>query len=162
MKKYYTLLVCGISILFHAQIMPTAVPQPVGSHVFLYDDAGNQIFRGYVCDSCPAPVAKGATEADKGNMYHGDWAESFWSEIGIYPVPVKDLLTISWTDQVDALIDEVSLYEQNTVHWKFQQKNFPSIDKQIQIDMSHYYMGVYVLTFQLRDGRVVSKNITKF
>lgn len=162
MKNFYTLLVFGISMLFHAQIMPTAVPQPIGSYVFLYDDSGNQIFRGYVCNNCPAPLSKEETSSSEGRTSGEDSTESFWKEVSIYPVPVKDLLTITWKDKVDDLIEEVSLYEQNTVHWKFQQKNFPSIDKQIQIDMSHYYMGVYVLTFQLRDGRVVSKNITKF
>ena len=88
--------------------------------------------------------------------------DTFWREIKIYPVPVKDILTIVWSDKVDRLIDEVSLYEQNTVHWKFQQKNIPNLNRQVQIDMTDYYMGVYILSFQLKDGKIISKNITKF
>ena len=154
---------CLISgFVIKAQITPRVIPAEPGSHVFKYDDAGNQIFRGYICDNCPSP-GKSVEEPPKDTtVQNGDNGEAFWSEVQIYPVPVKNVLTINWTDKVDDLIAEVSLYEQNTVHWKFQQKNLPNLNKQVQIDMTYYYMGVYLLTFQLKDGRIISKNITKF
>ena len=128
---------------------------------FKYDDAGNQRYRGL------DPNGRQASEPEKPKSLIATPQtttsdEEFWNEIKIYPVPVRDILTIEWTDRVDALISHISLYEQNTVHWKFQQENFANLNKRIQINMQNYYMGVYVLSFQLNDGRVISKNITKF
>ena len=153
-------MVLGFSL--KAQEVNVSAPDQQGAYVFKYDDAGNQIHRGYVCNNCPVQ-GKQETPPEEGsssNEVEND--DEFWNEIRIYPVPVKDVLTIDWSDEADALINHVSLYEQNTIHWKFQQQNIPNLNKQIQINMTNYYMGVYVLTFTLKDGRTLSKNITKF
>ena len=153
-------MVLGFSL--KAQEVNVSAPDQQGAYVFKYDDAGNQIHRGYVCNNCPVQ-GKQETPPEEGsssNEVEND--DEFWNEIRIYPVPVKDVLTINWSDEANALIDHVSLYEQNTIHWKFQQQNIPNLNKQIQINMTNYYMGVYVLTFTLKDGRTLSKNITKF
>ena len=153
-------VVLGFSL--KAQEVNVSAPDQQGAYVFKYDDAGNQIHRGYVCNNCPVQ-GKQETPPEEGissNEVEND--DEFWNEIRIYPVPVKDVLTIDWSDEADALINHVSLYEQNTIHWKFQQQNIPNLNKQIQINMTNYYMGVYVLTFTLKDGRTLSKNITKF
>ena len=154
-------MVLGISL--KAQEANLAIPDQQGAYIFNYDDAGNQIYRGYVCNNCPVQW-KQETPPEAGNTSNQNENndDEFWNEIRIYPVPVKDVLTIDWSDEADALIDHVSLYEQNTIHWKFQQQNIPNLNKQIQINMANYYMGVYVLTFTLKDGRTLSKNITKF
>jgi hypothetical protein len=131
---------------------------------FKYDEAGNQRYRG------TNPNGKQAEEVPKEEIIENINSQTqitssdkeFWNGIRIYPVPVKDILTIDWSDEADALINHVSLYEQNTIHWKFQQQNIPNLNKQIQINMTGYYRGVYVLTFTLKDGRTLSKNITKF
>lgn len=129
---------------------------------FKYDDAGNQKYRG---PDINATVKASPTEDNiiAPSIASQPYSEEdkFWSGIRVYPVPVRDVLTIAWSDDADKLIDNVSLYEHATVHWRFQQKNFPELNKQVQINMTGYYMGVYVLTFQLKDGRTVSKNITK-
>ena len=153
-------MVLGFSL--KAQEVNVSAPDQQGAYVFKYDDAGNQIHRGYVCNNCPVQ-GKQETPPEEGsssNEVEND--DEFWNEIRIYPVPVKDVLTINWSDEANAPIDHVSLYEQNTIHWKFQQQNIPNLNKQIQINMTNYYMGVYVLTFTLKDGRTLSKNITKF
>ncbi|WP_370899705.1 T9SS type A sorting domain-containing protein [Chryseobacterium gossypii] len=87
--------------------------------------------------------------------------KAFWKQIRLYPVPVNDVLTIDWSEEVDGLIESVSLYQHSTVHWKFQQQNFPDLNKQLKINMSGYDWGVYILRFTLKDGRIFSKNITK-
>ncbi|UOE39863.1 hypothetical protein MTP09_07975 [Chryseobacterium suipulveris] len=164
MGKRQLLLTLGLCCgLLGAQIKPTGIPQPTGGNVFRYDDAGNQVFRGYVCSNCPMGNKGGETEpsAQPEATASSNPDEDLWSEIQVYPVPVRDILTIAWTDLADQLIDEVGMYEQNTVHWKFQQKNLPNLNRQVQVDMTHYYMGVYVLTFQLKDGRTISRNIIK-
>ncbi|WBV55579.1 hypothetical protein PFY10_15220 [Chryseobacterium daecheongense] len=141
---------------------------------FKYDEAGNQRYRGTDVSGKKAPedlknLAK--TEEKPKAEEVKTIAEikqqpvldekAFWKQIRLYPVPVNDFLTIDWTDEVDGLIESVSLYQHSTVHWKFQQQNTPGLNKQLKINMSNYEWGVYVLHFTLKDGRVFSKNITK-
>ncbi|WP_392436807.1 T9SS type A sorting domain-containing protein [Cruoricaptor ignavus] len=131
--------------------------------VFEYDSAGNQIYRGTETTTKTANQKPEVQRVQTVTMedINKQKEEQFWSGIRIYPVPVKDVLTIEWTDEVNDLIENVSLYEHNTIHWKFQQQNLPNLNKQVQINMRSYYMGVYILHFQLKDGRVYSKNIIK-
>lgn len=161
--KTITLCFCLLVFLGKAQEDPLVAPIQQGANIFSYDEAGNQIFRGYICNNCPV-LSKSETQEKQTPSANLSSVEddTLWREIKIYPVPVKDILTIVWSDKVDSLIDEVSLYEQSTVHWKFQQQNIPNLNKQVQINMTNYYLGVYVLTFTLKDGRTISKNITKF
>ncbi|KFF08101.1 T9SS type A sorting domain-containing protein [Chryseobacterium luteum] len=135
---------------------------------FKYDEAGNQRYRGTnsaaktaqeptktetkttsIIQVQPDPQAPAIDEA------------TFWKQIRLYPVPVNDVLTIDWTEEVDGLIESVSLYQHSTVHWKFQQQNIPGLNRQLKINMSGYEWGVYVVRFTLKDGRIFSKNITK-
>jgi len=87
--------------------------------------------------------------------------KTFLKNIRLYPVPVNDYLTIDWTEEVDSLIESVSLYQHSTVHWKFQQQNTPGLNRQVKINMTGYDWGVYILRFTLKDGRVFGRNVTK-
>lgn len=71
------------------------------------------------------------------------------------------MLNIQWTDTVNELIDTVSLYQHSVTSWNFQQKNSVTLNRQVQINMTGYYLGVYILSFTLKDGRVYTKNIIK-
>lgn len=135
---------------------------------FKYDEAGNQRYRG------PNAAGKNAPEAIKEVKKVEEIKtiaavkqeptideKTFWKQIRLYPVPVNDFLTIDWTEEVNGLIESVSLYQHSTVHWKFHQQNIPSLNRQLKINMNGYEWGVYVLRFTLKDGRVFSKNITK-
>lgn len=133
---------------------------------FKYDEAGNQRYRG--TNSAGKTTQKPATAESKTVAITQVQPEpqiideaAFWKQIRLYPVPVNDVLTIDWTDEVDGLIESVSLYQHSTVHWKFQQQNMPDLNKQIKINMTGYDWGVYVLRFTLKDGRIFSRNITK-
>lgn len=133
---------------------------------FKYDEAGNQRYRG---TNATGKQAEEPTKAEaKTVAVTQSRSESpmideveFWKQIRLYPVPVNDILTIDWTDEVDGLIESVSLYQHSTIHWKFQQQNMPNLNKQIKINMTGYDWGIYVLRFTLKDGRVFSRNITK-
>lgn len=124
---------------------------------FKYDEAGNQRYRG---DDATAQavqnqtlrqaVATGPTEEEK-----------FWGMVQVYPVPVKDQLTIGWTDAANEMIDHVTLYQHNTLANVFSKKNLPNLNRTVNINMSGMYMGVYILSFQLKDGRTMSRNINK-
>lgn len=136
---------------------------------FKYDEAGNQRYRGTNAaakkaseeiakqEVKPAETAKTAIAKQEAQMDE----KTFLKYIRLYPVPVNDYLTIDWTEEVDSLIESVSLYQHSTTHWKFQQQNIPGLNRQVKINMTGYYWGVYVLRFTLKDGRVFSRNVTK-
>jgi hypothetical protein len=122
--------------------------------IFRYDDAGNQIYRGTDVVIAEPSIKKTQVSSVKTE-------DSFWLGIQIYPVPVKDVLTISWNEESNDLIESVSIYQHTTMAFLFKQKNYANLNRQVQIDMSSTYMGVYVLSFQLTDGRVMTRNIIK-
>jgi len=131
---------------------------------FKYDEAGNQRYRG--TNSAGKTTQEPATTESKTVTVTQVQSQmmdeaTFWKQIRLYPVPVNDFLTIDWTEEVDGLIESVGLYQHSTVHWKFQQQNIPSLNKQLKINMTGYEWGVYVVRFTLKDGRIFSKNITK-
>lgn len=130
---------------------------------FKYDEAGNQRYRGIDAAAKKAEeiVSKESKIAAVARQVPVIDEKTFLKQIRLYPVPVNDYLTIDWTEEVDGLIESVSLYQHNTVHWKFQQQNIPDLNRQIKINMTGYDWGVYVVRFTLKDGRVFSKNITK-
>ncbi|WP_294298974.1 T9SS type A sorting domain-containing protein [uncultured Chryseobacterium sp.] len=152
------ILLCSV---LSAQIIP-----PTSTKVYFdYDQAGNQIRR--YGEEAPPSSSSIMSQEESGKLSSSTnqnfllSEQEIWDNIRVYPVPVKDILTIDWTEKVNDLISEVSIYEQSTVHWVFQSKKIASLDKKIAINLSQKYMGVYVLTFTLKDGRRISKNITK-
>jgi len=134
---------------------------------FKYDEAGNQRYRGPDVNARETPkdiaplenkTTVNSRQPKEENLMD---SKEFWSNIRLYPVPVNDVLTMDWTEEVDALIETVSLYQHSTIHWKFQQQNLPNLNRQLKINMTGYEWGVYVLHVKLKDGRVFSRNITK-
>ena len=130
---------------------------------FKYDEAGNQRYRGLDANAKQASGTLLKVESETVSLTQPQIMDekTFWKQIRLYPVPVNDFLTIDWTEEVDGLIESVSLYQHSTVHWKFQQQNLPELNKKMKINMSGYDWGVYIIRFALKDGRVFSKNITK-
>ncbi|UKB84352.1 hypothetical protein LF887_01475 [Chryseobacterium sp. MEBOG06] len=131
---------------------------------FKYDEAGNQRYRGTnIAGKIAQEPAK--TEAKTVSITQPESQiideTSFWKQIRLYPVPVNDVLTIDWSEEVDGLIESVSLYQHSTIHWKFHEQNAPDLNKQVKVNMIGYDWGVYVVQFTLKDGRIFSKNITK-
>ncbi|GAB0157197.1 hypothetical protein CHRYSEOSP005_24680 [Chryseobacterium sp. Alg-005] len=140
---------------------------------FKYDEAGNQRYRGTNASGKQAPeeFTQKQAKTEESDLKETQTVaavqekpmdeKTFLKQIRLYPVPVNDVLTIDWTEEVDDLIETVSLYQHSTVHWKFQQQNIPSLNRQLKINMSGYQWGVYILHFTLKDGRVFTRNITK-
>ncbi|SDJ32124.1 hypothetical protein [Chryseobacterium jejuense] len=126
---------------------------------FKYDEAGNQRYRGPESSAKQTSDTLSKKESQTTSLAIDE--KEFWKQIRLYPVPVNDVLTIDWTEQVDGLVESVSLYQHSTVHWKFQQQNIPDLNRQLKINMTGYEWGVYVIRFTLKDGRIFSKNITK-
>lgn len=137
---------------------------------FKYDEAGNQRYRGTNSNAKQSSNELLATENKvttvdsevlKTSNVAGMDEKAFWKQMRLYPIPVNDFLTIDWTEEVDSLIETVSLYQHSTTHWKFQQQNLPNLNRQLKINMTGYEWGIYVLYVKLKDGRTFSRNITK-
>ncbi|QIY90782.1 hypothetical protein [Chryseobacterium gallinarum] len=136
---------------------------------FKYDEAGNQRYRGTNTAAKKAEdliskevkVQEQAKTSIAASQTPAIDEKAFWKQIRLYPVPVNDYLTIDWTEEVDSLIESVSLFQHSTVHWKFQQQNIPGLNRQVKINMTGYDWGVYILRFTLKDGRVFGRNVTK-
>lgn len=130
---------------------------------FKYDESGNQRYRGP--DAAARPSSQ--TNSQDSNKIASTQQtqamdeKTFWKQLRLYPVPVNYYLTIDWTEEADNLIESVALYQHSIVHWKFQQQNIPSLNRKLQINMTGYDWGIYVIRFTLKDGRIFSKNITK-
>lgn len=130
---------------------------------FKYDEAGNQRYRGpdVAARSSSETISEDSNKIMPSQQLPAMDEKSFWKQLRLYPVPVNDFLTIDWTEEADSLIESVALYQHSTVHWKFQQQNIPALNRKLQINMTDYDWGVYVIRFTLKDGRILSKNITK-
>ncbi len=128
---------------------------------FKYDEAGSQRYRGPDANGKQAQTNGLPTEVDTVIPQTTAYEEEFFSQIRFYPVPVDRLLTIEWSELTNELISSVSLYQHSTINWKFKQNNIPDLGMQIKIDMTGYYPGVYILHFELKDGRTMSKSIIK-
>ena len=128
---------------------------------FKYDEGGNQRYRGPDVNARNSNDDNSKIQTTSITNSPMIDEKSFWKEVRLYPVPVNDFLTIDWTEDVDDLIESVSLFEHSTVHWKFQQQNISSLNRKLHIDMTTYRWGVYILKFTLKDGRIFSKNVTK-
>ena len=46
----------------------------------------------------------------------------FWKNVTLYPVPVKNILTIEWNQEINPLIESISLYEHSRLSQIFIQK----------------------------------------
>lgn len=128
--------------------------------IFKYDQAGNQVYRGV--DSYAKTLSTIGKKGLTPQQYIGaDEDELFWAHIKLYPVPVSSILTITWDTDVDYLIKSVSLYEHNSLVNLFTKTNIPNLYQKVQIQMQSYRLGVYIVSFQLKDGRILTKNIIK-
>ncbi|WKS95297.1 hypothetical protein [Riemerella columbina] len=152
-KKILILLLSFISICFYSQ-------QRI---IFKYDASGNQIYRGkeqLLVSNLGMPEKPILMPLDITNEAI-DEDELFWTHIQLYPVPVSSVLTVRWDTEVNDLVDSVTLYNHNQLINLFTQRNIPNLNYQVEINMKPYRLGVYILSFQLKDGRVLTKNIIK-
>lgn len=159
---YKKFLLCSTIVVVNLANSQILLPQ--SQVYFHYDEAGNQIFRGegmlYITTPDEELMKDPKSSALITSPKKIDENE-FWNNIQVHPVPVKDFLNIKWNEKVDDLISEIGLYEQSTVHWIFQNKKISSLKQEVKINMSSQYMGIYILTFTLKNGQRISKNITK-
>ncbi len=119
---------------------------------FSFDKAGNQRSSA-IC-----------TKEDKTNHTSKEQEqediEEIASKIEVYPVPVQDFLNIRWAQEVDDLVDRIVLSDMlGRVSLPITK---PANSFQTRINISSYSDGVYIVSFFLKDGRRLNKNILKY
>lgn len=145
------------STLFFSQRPQIAIAQPPAADpsvvIFAYDDSGNQIFRGpdgIVCVSCrpSEQTPSSVSEIVANNIKAG-------------PVPVKDNLTVIWDLSIQDYIVSIELLPYNafTIYEAVNIRSLPS--NSYVFKMGHLPYGVYYLRFNLSDGGVYNRTVTK-
>lgn len=147
MSKLILAFLCLGSYSFSQIIDVTPTAVPVTSALdFSYDASGNQIKRSF--RSLTIIVPKTAIQDD------------FLEHIQLFPVPVQNELTIKWDNEVNGQIFSIGIYDHNQLKY-FYKENLNNNESQVNINMSTYNSGLYIIQFVLSDGRVYSKTIIK-
>lgn len=119
---------------------------------FSFDKAGNQ----KTAENCIKKDTPNQTSKEEEQEDIKDIA----SKIEVYPVPVQDFLNIRWTQEVDDLVDHILLSDMlGCVSLPIAK---PANSFQTRINVSSYADGVYIVSFFLKDGRRLNKNILKY
>lgn len=133
--------------------------------VFDYDESGSQVYRGFNQNRKAIDLLGGdelfSDLHQKGAKGLDDDIYLFLKEVRIYPNPVKDILTVDWTERVSDKIHQVRVYQHNTLHWLYTSDKAAIEQKGFTLNMQGQPYGVYILTFLLSDGRIVSVNLLK-
>lgn len=129
---------------------------------FQYDEAGNQILRKAEIIQVPqaAPLVQSQPQT-LASTAEETMEEKFLKGLRLYPVPVQKVLTMDWSEENDALIDQISIFEHSRMLQIFNQKNSSSLNRMIEVNLTNLYTGVYTVSFHLKNGKVISKNIIK-
>lgn len=149
MKSLFTFFLFICSLYFY---------QAQTNVVFNYDNAGNQISRllsdNYSNQSSSSIISTILKQNNKTEE------ELFWEKVQIYPVPVKNILTITWNTDISNLVSNINLYEHNTLSNLFS-LNTNHLNNRIEINMTGYNIGVYIISFTLKNGKIYTHNIIK-
>lgn len=147
MNKFLFSFLCLGSYSFSQTIDVVPTATPVTSVLdFSYDSSGNQIKRSF--RSLLVIVPKTAPQ------------DNFLEHIQLFPVPVKNELTIKWDNKISGQIFSIGIYDHNQLK-HFYKDNLNNDESQVHVNMSTYYSGLYIIQFTLSDGRIYSKTIIK-
>lgn len=148
--------------------IPDPSIQPVTTpcnYVFLYDKSGNQILREQ--RNCDPPlvweVSKSNNELNQAihRVSSTSSNEDFFKEVKIYPNPVKDYLTVEWSEAIGKKIYQVMVFQHSNLHWVYTSDKTALANRKFKLNMQELPYGVYVLTFILQDGKRMSANVSK-
>lgn len=137
-------------------------------YLFTYDDAGNQVLR---------KKSKNCSIVIPGDLFSKDQKESlsdiptlinsdlpqndFFKEVKIYPNPVKDYLTVEWSEAIGKKIYQVMVFQHSNLHWVYTSDKTALANRKFKLNMQELPYGVYVVTFILQDGKRISANVSK-
>lgn len=129
--------------------------------IFDYDEAGNQIYRGEKNDL--------KTLGDDQNFIEpivtindkvSEEEVKFWQGVKLAPVPVKDVLTIQINQEIKDILEEIIVTDM-LGNLQYIKKNTSLSFLQTEINMHSYIEGVYIIRFNLKNGKFYSQSILK-
>ena len=155
MKKTlsFSFLLLLFSSCLYSQLAKTPSSGNPSIVLFRYDDSGNQIFRGperIVCISCRPGEEPTSTLANQ-----------IANKIQAAPVPVKTDLNVLWDLSIKDFIVSIDLLPYNAFNIT-ESVSIKLLNTNSYIfRMSHLPYGVYYLKFNLSDGSVYTRTVTK-
>lgn len=137
-------------------------------YLFSYDIAGNQILRNK-SGSCGITLSKDLLSktkqesvSDTSSLINNDLPQNdFFKEVKIYPNPVKEYLTVEWSEAIGKKIYQVMVFQHSNLHWVYTSDKTALANRKFKLNMQELPYGVYVLTFILQDGKRISANVSK-
>lgn len=128
--------------------------------IFEYDEAGNQVFRGFEEQSNSSNTDNNSKPLIHNSTYNEEEL-AFFRKVQVSPNPTPDILYVDIDSQeTKNSIDHILLVDMRglTLHRLEIKKSLPL---RFPIDLRHYPYGVYVLYFHMKDVKVFSKSIIK-
>lgn len=121
-----------------------------------YDESGNQVYRGEYALN---------TEINNSSNLNSNLGVSpgeivFWQKVEIGPNPTTDILIINMNDEAKREISYFVLYD-FLGNPQYTYQNAFTQSQRVELDMRRYPIGMYVLSFYLKDGKIFSKHISK-
>lgn len=141
MKKIYTLLMFGCFLTNYSQ----------AKIVFTYDEAGNQIYREFICINCDRQTIT-PQEPEFKKLLDDE-------NINFYPNPVSEDLFLKWQISNEKQISSIQLFTINGVNVR-NINGLEQTENQI-INFQTYAEGNYILFFTYTDGSKKSIKIIK-
>ncbi len=121
--------------------------------VFNYDESGNQIQRKKTAVSSRI-VSNELTASTK--AIKEDDATS--NDFIIYPNPTQGPITLRWTEEYKGKIAYITLSD---MAGHKEEIEFKPNTIQVEIDLTTYPQGVYIINFHLKKGKRIDKKIIK-
>ncbi len=131
--------------------------------VFIYDSAGNQKIRRAPNNSSGTPSLRAelpdqivTNTTDDEEIV--DEINLFEETIVIFPNPTSGDLNMQWNSDYNFLIQEIIVSDMSGRRVPINHSNG---SQEVQVDLTRYPTGVYLVNFLLKDGRSVQKKIIK-
>jgi len=125
------------------------------SRCFTYDNSGNKI--GFYDCSQENETSQNNGEEQQG--YTNEQLDEINSKIILYPVPTNSILNIEWDDFVNGKISSIQFSNQNGVSIGTQ--TIQGTQSSTQFNFDGQPTGVFIVSFVLNSGQIISKNIMK-
>ncbi len=142
MKQLYISLFILVGMTSKAQV------------IFIYDDSGNQIYRGTASGTGRMASSTESTSIPT-------LADQIANKIQTAPVPVKTVLNVIWEQNIKDYILKIDLLAYNSFQIMETVDVKSKMGNSYVFDMSKYPYGVYYLKFYLSDGNIYTRTITK-
>jgi len=129
---------------------------PDSKVTFTYDTAGNQTNIVYCTDqSCTSSSKSGSK---KGTASEENSIKTL-GDVEVYPNPTKGEVVLRWENEAEDFVKTVTLIHlSNGANTRLP---FKANLKSIEIDMTQFKEGVYVVSMKLKDGTAITKKIIK-